>query len=80
MHPTVLRAAERNYRTALRSHEPVVAGADRNFVSRRFHVTLDREKLRRLNQLLERVEQLLADDESADGEEHAVTIVVSPIR
>ncbi len=77
---TLLRTALRNYCLAAQAGNFELSGPKRNLVCRRFHVRLDANRQRRLNDLIDQISQLLAQDgTNDDGFEQAVTIAVSPI-
>lgn len=76
---TLLRTAERDYRSSIGKTKPVLTGKNRNFVGRRLRVRLKPRELHRLNDLINQFEQFLEDAQTKDtGKEFAITIVVSP--
>ena len=76
----VLRLAERNYRTSVDRGGFTLSGAKRSLLVRRCTARLDRAGLTELNQLLDRVADLLEEHEdSKSSDTYALTIVLTQL-
>ena len=76
------RMTERDVHTALRSRKVVEYGPDRNYHIGRVKFKMTREKLQKLNNLIEQIEDLMRstrDDHGEDRSAYALTLGLAPL-